>query len=145
MAALFPPVKIWILKPNVYSPAPNSNGASTSRCKIARRTPSAPELVQNRKHPVIGASKHPVARSDSRLDGATTRRWGITFISDDNFRKVLTSYIVWDHPCWGTFDINEFCKAVSGEPSELASKMLVFAVLAYALVSSLPRQILQKY
>jgi hypothetical protein len=138
MAALSPLLKIWILKSDLYSSAPDSNGASTSRCKIARRTPSAPELVQNRKHPVISVSKHPVARSDSRLDGAATRRWGITFISDDNFRKVLTSYIVWDHPCWGVFDINEFCKAVSGEQSELASKMLVFAVLAYALVSSLP-------
>jgi hypothetical protein len=69
------------------------------------------------------------------LDEATTERRGIKSISDDNFRKVLTSYIVWYHPCWGVFNVNEFCKALSGKPSELASKVLVFAVLAYALVS----------
>jgi hypothetical protein len=120
---------------NVHSSAPDFNGGSISRRKIIRKTPSAPELTQNRKRPMIGASKHLAARSDSRLDEATTERWSITFISDDNFRKVLTSYIVWDHPCWGVFDVNEFCKALSGKPSELASKVLVFAVLAYALVS----------
>jgi hypothetical protein len=129
-------VKILILKSDVYSSAPDSNGESISRRKIVRRTPSAPELRGNRERPILSASKHPVARSDSRLDSATTERWGITFISDDDYRKVLTSYLVWDHPCWGVFDINEFCKAVSGQPSELASKLLVFAVLAYALVSS---------
>jgi hypothetical protein len=32
-------------------------------------------------------------------------------------------------------DVNEFCKALSGKASGLASKVLVFAVLAYALVS----------
>jgi hypothetical protein len=136
MGTFFFRLKTWILKSDVYSPAPDSNGESISRRKITRRTPSAPELTKNQKRPTIGASKYPVAQSDSRLDEATTERWGITFISDNDFRKVLTSYVVWDHPCWGVFDINEFCKAVSGEPSELASKLLVFAVLAYALVSS---------
>jgi hypothetical protein len=120
----------------VHSSIPDSNGESTSQRKTIKRTPSAPELAHGRGPPVTGASKQTVAQSDSRLDKATTERWGITFMSDDDFRKVLTSYIVWDHPCWGVFDINEFCKALSGEPSELASKLLVFAVLTYALVSS---------
>jgi hypothetical protein len=136
MMALFLLLKIWILRSDVYSSAPDSNGESISQRKVVRRTPSAPELTENRKRTIISASRHPVARSDSRLDEATTERWGVTFISDDTFRKVLTSYLVWDHPCWGVFDINEFCKAISGKPSELASRMLVFAVLAYALVSS---------
>jgi len=121
---------------NVHSSAPNFNGESTSRRKIIRRTPSAPELARDRKSPVTGASKYPVVQSDSRLEKATTEMWGIAFISDDNFRKVLTSYIVWDHPCWGVFDINEFCRALSGKPSELSSKLLIFSVLAYALVGS---------
>jgi hypothetical protein len=123
-----------------YSSVPNFNGESTSWRKITRRTPSAPEMNQNRKPPVTGTVKHPVAQSDSRLDLATTERWGITFISDDLFRKVMTSYIIWDHPCWGVFDINEFCEALAGKPSELASRLLVFAVLTYALVSLSPQR-----
>lgn len=83
---------------------------------------------------MVGTLKHPVAKSDSRLDNATTERWDIDFISDNDFRKVMTSYIVWDHPCWGVFDINEFCIALCGKPSELASRLLVVTVLAYALV-----------
>lgn len=79
---------------------------------------------------MTGNSKHPVARSDSWLDNATMERWDITFISNDDFRKAITCYIVWDHPCWGVFDVDEFCKALSGEPSELASKVLVFTVLS---------------
>jgi len=85
---------------------------------------------------MIAGSKHPVARSDARLDNATTERWGITFISDDIFRKVITSYLVWDHPCWAICDTDEFCEALSGKPSELASKLLVMVVLAYALVGA---------
>jgi hypothetical protein len=117
------------------SPTTDSSGESTSSRKVIRKTPSAPDLAQSRQNPTIGPSKHPVARSDSRLDDAKTEVWGIKFISDDDFRKVLTSYIIWDHPCWGVFDVNEFCEALSGKPSELSSRLLVFAVLAYALVS----------
>lgn len=111
-----------------------SDGENTSWRKIIRKTPSAIEFAQNRNPPVTGTLKHAIARTDSRLQNATTERWGITFISDDDFRKVMTSYIVWDHPCWGVFDVDEFCKALSGKPSELASKLLVFAVLSWALV-----------
>jgi hypothetical protein len=117
------------------SPTTDSSGESTSSRKVIRKTPSAPDLAQSRQNPTIGPSKHPVARSDSRLDDAKTKVWGIKFISDDDFRKVLTSYIIWDHPCWGVFDVNEFCEALSGKPSELSSRLLVFAVLAHALVS----------
>jgi hypothetical protein len=118
----------------VYSSERFLSGENTLRRKTIRRTPSAPELAQNRRRPRIESSKRPVARSDPRLDNATTERWGITFISDDVFRKVITSYLVWDHPCWQVFDVDEFCKAVSGHDSELASKLLVTAVLALALV-----------
>lgn len=102
--------------------------------KTIRRTPSAPELAQNRRRPTIESSKHPVARSDPRLDNATTERWGITVISDDVFRKVMTSYLVWDHPCWPVFDVDEFCEALSGKDSDLSSKLLVMVALAHALV-----------
>ncbi|KAI6808850.1 hypothetical protein KC340_g18296 [Hortaea werneckii] len=121
----------WALP--IEPPTTDSNGESTSRHKILRRTPSAPELAQGRGRPTIGVTKHFVARSDSRLDEATADRWGITCVSDTTFRKVLTSYIVWDHAYWHMFDINEFCRAVSGKPSELASSLLVTAVFAYAL------------
>ena len=116
------------------------NGENTLQRKTIRRTPSAPELAQSRKRPTIGVPRHSVANSDPRLDDATTERWGITFISDDTFRKVLTSYIVWDQPCWEIFDIDDFCEAVSGKTSELASKLLVMAVLAYGLVRTLAQQ-----
>lgn len=35
---------------------------------------------------------------------------------------------------WAAFDDDDFCKALSGKASELASKLLVTAVLAFALV-----------
>ena len=124
----------------IYSSAIYPNGENTSQRKMIRRTPRAPELAQSRKRPTIGVPRHPVARSDPRLDNATTEQWGITFISDDTFRKVLTSYIVWDQPCWEIFDIDDFCEAVSGKTSEQASKLLVVAVLAYALVRTLAQQ-----
>lgn len=110
------------------------NGENTLQRKTIRRTPSAPELAQSRKRPTIEGSKHPVAKSDHRLENATTERWGVTYISDNDFRKVMTSYLVWDHPCWAAFDDDDFCKALSGGTSELASKLLVTAVLAFALV-----------
>ena len=116
------------------------NGENTLQRKTIRRTPSAPELAQSRKRPTIGVPRHSVANSDPRLDDATTERWGITFISDDTFRKVLTSYIVWDQPCWEIFDVDDFCEAVSGKTSALASKLLVMAVLAYGLVRTLAQQ-----
>lgn len=116
------------------------NGENTLQRKIIRRTPSVPELSQSRERPIIGLPKNSVARSDPRLNNATTERWGITFISDDNFRKVMTSYIVWEHPCFEIFDISDFCKALSGETSELASKLLVMAVLAFALVCASVRK-----
>ncbi|GAB7323616.1 hypothetical protein MBLNU13_g07104t1 [Cladosporium sp. NU13] len=109
------------------------NWENTLQRKIIRRTPSAPELAQSRKRPTIEGSKHPVANIDPRLENASTERWGITYISDNDFRKFMTSYIVWDHPCWAVFDDDDFCKALSGEASELASKLLIMAVLAFAL------------
>jgi len=101
---------------------------------MIRRTPSAPSPAQDRKRPAIDVSRRPVARGDPRLDHATAERWGITFISDDIFRKIITSYLTWDHPCWEVFDIDEFCEALSGKPSELVSRLLVMVVVAYALV-----------
>lgn len=52
----------------------------------------------------------------------------------------MTSYIVWEHPCLAVFDIDDFCQALSGEASELASKLLVMSVLAFALVCESDRQ-----
>jgi hypothetical protein len=143
MVVLLSRTKIEILTTGVYSSVIYPNGENTLQRKMIRRTPSAPELAQSRKRPTIGVPRHPVARSDPRLDNATTERWGITFISDDTFRKVLTSYIVWDQPCWEIFDIDDFCEAVSGKTSELASKLLVMAVLAYGLVRTLAQQYYQ--
>lgn len=117
------------------------NGENTLQRKTIRRTPSAPELAQNHRRPTIESSKHPVARSDPRLDNAATERWGITVISDDVFRKVMSSCLVWDHPCWPVFDADEFCKALSGNDSELASKLLVMTVLALALVRASVRHL----
>ena len=124
----------------MYSSEPFHNGENTLQRKTIRRTPSAPELAQSRKRPTIGVPKHPVARSDPWLDNATTERWGITFISDDILRKVMTCYIVWDHTGWAVFDIDDFCRMLSGDPSELSSRLLVMAVLAHALVCTFARQ-----
>ena len=147
MAVLLAVTKIGVLTIAVYRSTTDLSGESTVPRKIIRRTPSAPELAQSRKRPTIGVPRRPVARSDPRsdprLDNATTKRWGITFISDDTFRKVLTSYIVWDQPCWEIFDVDDFCEAVSGKTSELASKLLVMAVLAYGLVRTLAQQYCQ--
>jgi len=140
MVVLLSRTKMEILTTGVYSSAIYPSGENTLQRKMIRRTPSAPKLAQSRKRPTIGVPRHPVARSDPRLDNATTERWGITFISDDTFRKVLTSYIVWDQPCWEIFDIDDFCEAVSGKTSELASKLLVMVVLAYGLVRTLAQQ-----
>lgn len=38
------------------------------------------------------------------------------------------------HPYWEVFDLDEFCKAVPGQPSELSSRLLVMVVFAYELV-----------
>lgn len=49
---------------------------------------------------------------------------------------MLTAYFVWDHPSWGVFDTDDFCDALAGQPSELSSKLLVYAVVEWAAVSS---------
>lgn len=140
MAVLLAVTKIGVLTIDVYSSTTDLSGESTLPRKIIRRTPSAPELSQSRRRPRIESKKHPVARSDPRLDNATTERWDITIISDDIFRKVITSYMVWDHSCWEVFDTDDFCAGLSGEPSELVSKLLVMVVLAYGLVCASIRQ-----
>jgi hypothetical protein len=108
--------------------------------KTINRSPSAPELTQNRIHPTVDSSKHLVARSDSQLDDATTQRRNITCIPGDDFRKVLTSSIGMGHPRWEDLDTDEFCKALFGKLSELALKLLIMVALAYALVGANARR-----
>lgn len=73
--------------------------------------------------------------SDPRLDRVKPADWGITFLSDDQFKLIITAYLAWDHPFWAFFDADDFCEALVGKPSELSSRLLVLAVLAYASVS----------
>lgn len=77
----------------------------------------------------------PAPKSDSRLDNVKASDWGISFVSDNDFRLILTAYFAWDYPSWGVFDVDDFCDALQGKPSELSSKLLVMAVFALAAVS----------
>lgn len=75
-------------------------------------------------------------KPDPRLDRVKAADWNIKFLTDEELRNVLTAYFVWDHPLWGAFDTDDFCDALAGKPSELSSKLLVYAVVAWATVSS---------
>jgi hypothetical protein len=78
---------------------------------------------------------HFTLQSDPRLDRIKPADWGIMFLSEDQFKLIVTAYLAWDHPFWAFFDADDFCEALAGKPSELSSQLLVVAVLAYASVS----------
>lgn len=105
---------------------------------MIRKMPSAPDLSRTPTSTPTSIrdrySKRPVSKSDPRLDRVKTADWGITFLNDADFRKIITSYLVWEHPVWGLFNTDDFCNALAGEESDLSSKLLVYAVLAVAAV-----------
>lgn len=94
-----------------------------------------PEMFTDRVPDFIRKRSHPAPRSDPRLDRVKAANWGITYVSDEDFRKIFTAYLIWDQPLWNVFDADEFCTALEGRPSELSSSLLVMVMFAYAAVS----------
>lgn len=74
------------------------------------------------------------SKPDPRLNGARAADWGASFLTDHEFRMILTAYFVWDHQGWAVFDIDDFCGALTGASSELSSRLLVMAVVTHAAV-----------
>ena len=124
------------------SPKHSSTGGrslgSTSYGKVMR-SPSAPDISSIRVPALTQNKMHFTLHSDPRLDRIKLADWDITFLSDDQFKLIITAYLAWDHPFWAFFDADDFCEALIGKPSELSSRLLVLAVLAYASVSKAGR------
>lgn len=75
-----------------------------------------------------------ISQPDPRLNEASAAKWGASFLTDHEFRMLLTAYFVWDHQGWAVFDSDDFCGALTGASSELSSRLLVLAVLTQAAV-----------
>ncbi|KAM0714083.1 hypothetical protein Q7P37_011047 [Cladosporium fusiforme] len=105
---------------------------NSSHRQTIRTTPSMPEMSTDRISAPTRKISHSAPRSDPRLDRVKAADWGVTYVTDGQFRKIFTAYFTWDQPLWNVFDADEFCKALEGEPSELSSRLLVLAMFAYA-------------
>ncbi|KAM0717551.1 hypothetical protein Q7P37_007403 [Cladosporium fusiforme] len=122
--------------PLAYSSTSGHSSENISRRKMLRKMQSVPN-IRTAQTPMLTSirdrsPKRPVSKSDPRLDRVKTAHWGINFLNDADFRKIITSYLVWDHTAWGVFNTDDFCNALAGEPSDLSSRLLVFAVLTSA-------------
>ena len=73
-------------------------------------------------------------RHDARLDRAFSNAWGVFYLEDEDFRNIICSYFVWDHPAWAFFDEDDFLDRLVASPPVSSSKCLVHAIIAFASV-----------
>ena len=106
---------------------------STSPRGSTRRTPSDTALIIAPSAGQNELSNDILKGNDPRLADLKASDWDID-VPDTAFRNIFSCLFAWDHPDWPVLDEAEFINALSGRPSELGSRLLVCAALAYGAV-----------
>lgn len=79
---------------------------------------------------------------DNRLQYVKASSWTSVVVEDRLFSRILSSFFTWDHPLWRLFDEDLFFSELVAGRSNLCSKLLVNAILAYGCVSLLVTNII---
>ncbi|KAH0282575.1 hypothetical protein KCU62_g9631, partial [Aureobasidium sp. EXF-3399] len=73
----------------------------------------------------------PVHVVDERLKHARACDWDVSYVDDQGFRNILSSYLTWDHHGHRPFDEDDFLDGLIKRPTDTCSEILVHTILAY--------------
>ena len=72
---------------------------------------------------------------DHRLAGVRASTWTSVVVEDRVFARIISTYLIWDHPPWKLFDEDMFIDDLVAGRATHCSRLLVNAILAYGCVS----------